>query len=445
MSLGIPLSQLINSNICPLTSGISSLDKALDNGFYRRSIYEIFGVPGIGKTQLGKQLVNNMLKDRKDEKILWIDTNKTVNMGDQNWTTATDDDGGVFGNVFYVRIRKLSELIFYLQKLLSSGDDAPKYSLIIIDGFSQLLVNHLNIILNHGIDPRQLHDIKCKRLIVILTLLTKYAHLNNSIIVLIDDCMNTSYQWENNELYSGIYNEDNLDILENGNNFFVSDKQSLLKRKNVQSLKSSLIANCAMGNKDNSWERYFKARIGLYWDWTIKSDNFEEILNKKNGKDTPSRCITAIISDSKTSSDSNKKRYRTQSTLSRDTSSTSSTSSLCASSSFFSASSRNSSFVHSTLSDYHQLNDDIGNGPIKFYYSNKHKKFTMIPNSTTTATTSSSNNNNNHHHNNNTNNDEYPNKRQMINHELSQATTTKVTMTSSEIPELEDTIYDSQG
>ena len=98
MSLGIPLSQLISSNVCPLTSGIPSLDKALDNGFYRRSIYEIFGVPGIGKTQLGKSLVNNMLKDQKDENILWIDTNKTVNMRDQQWISDTDGEDGVCGN-----------------------------------------------------------------------------------------------------------------------------------------------------------------------------------------------------------------------------------------------------------------------------------------------------------------------------------------------------------
>ncbi|KAK5959002.1 putative DNA-dependent ATPase RAD55 PWA37_003679 [Arxiozyma heterogenica] len=430
MSLGIPLSQLISSNARPLTSGIPSLDKALDNGFYRRSIYEIFGVPGIGKTQLGKSLVNNMLKNQKDENILWIDTNKTVNMRDQQWISATDGEDDVCGNIFHVRIRKLSELIFYLQKLLNNENNL-KYSLIIIDGFSQLLVNHLNIILNHGVDQRQLHDIKCKRLIVILTLLTKYAHLNNSIIVLIDDCMNTSYQWENNEIYSGIYNEDNLDILSNGNNFFVSDKQSLLKRKNVQSLKSSLIANCAMGNKDNSWEIYFKARIGLYWNWTVENDNFQDVLNKKNIKDRPSRCITAIIS---TNTDQNKKRYKTQSTSFRGISLTSSTSTI--SSSSFSSLPTNSNIFHSTLSES-QLNEDIENGPIKFYYSNEQKKFLMVSNSTASNSNNSNNNNNN---------SDYPNKRQMINKRLSQVTTaTKITMESLNIPELEETIYDSQG
>lgn len=423
MSLGIPLSQLINSNICPLTSGISSLDKALDNGFYRRSIYEIFGVPGIGKTQLAKQLVNNMLKmDEKDENILWIDTNKTVNMRDQEWINNTSNDNDVSKNIFHTRIRKLSELIFYLQQLISSESEL-KYSLIVIDGFSQLLVNHLNVILNHGVDPKQLHDIKCKRLIVILTLLTKYAHSNNSIIILVDDCMNTSYQWENNELYSGIYNEDNLEILENGNNFFVSDKQSLLKRKNVQNLKSSLIANCAMGNKDGSWEIFFKARIGLYWDWTIKKDNFNNLLKKKNYKDRPKRCITAVINDSKPGSDQNKKRHRTHSPLSRSISLTPSTSSLITSSP---TSLINPNFFHHTLSDS-QLIEDIEDGPIRFYYSNKENKFIMLSNTNTTTTTTINND------------DNYHNKRQMIDNP-SQTTT----VLSSETHDLDDAIYDSQ-
>ncbi|CAI4334030.1 CNT_collapsed_G0009650.mRNA.1.CDS.1 [Saccharomyces cerevisiae] len=79
MSLGIPLSQLIVESPKPLSSGITGLDEILNLGFQARSIYEIFGPPGIGKTNFGIQLVCNSLEDIQqseinDDKILWIET-----------------------------------------------------------------------------------------------------------------------------------------------------------------------------------------------------------------------------------------------------------------------------------------------------------------------------------------------------------------------------------
>lgn len=79
MSLGIPLSQLIVESPKPLSSGITGLDEILNLGFQARSIYEIFGPPGIGKTNFGIQLVCNALEDIQqseinDDKILWIET-----------------------------------------------------------------------------------------------------------------------------------------------------------------------------------------------------------------------------------------------------------------------------------------------------------------------------------------------------------------------------------
>lgn len=356
MSLGVPLSQLLSSNPCPLASGIEPLDKALHDGFYKRSIYEIFGVPGIGKTQLAKQLVTNMNKEQPQENVLWIDTNKTVNMSDQEWFDDNKDY-----NIFKIRIKKFSELIFYFQQLLKDKI-GKKYSLIIIDGFSQLVVNYINVILSRGADSRQLHDIKCKRLIVMMTLLTKYTHSNNSIVILLNDCMNTSFQWENNSSLTGIYNEDNLDILNNGNNFLVSDRQSLLKRKNVQNLKSALIANCAMGNKDSSWEIFIKAKIGLYWDW-INKDN--EWFRLHNSQRKPVKCIIAIVQEPNTNkSERGNKRRRVvpqPSMLSSTPSSSSST----------------NSFIST---GYSQSNEDLSNndGPIRLCFSKEMKSFMML-------------------------------------------------------------------
>ncbi|MCQ5086636.1 hypothetical protein NE685_12850, partial [Cutibacterium acnes] len=58
-----PLSQLIVESPKPLSSGITGLDEILNLGFQARSIYEIFGPPGIGKTNFGIQLVFNALED----------------------------------------------------------------------------------------------------------------------------------------------------------------------------------------------------------------------------------------------------------------------------------------------------------------------------------------------------------------------------------------------
>lgn len=400
MSLGVPLSQLLNSNTCPLTSGIKSLDKALHDGFYKRSIYEIFGVPGIGKTQLAKQLVTNMNKEQPQENVLWIDTNKTVNMSDQQWFT---NNKGY--SIFKMRIKKFSELIFYFQQLLKDKS-GKKYSLIIIDGFSQLVVNYINVILSHGVDSRQLHDIKCKRLIVMMTLLTKYTHSNNSIVILLNDCMNTSFQSENNSSLTGIYNEDNLDILNNGNNFLVSDRQSLLKRKNVQNLKSALIANCAMGNKDNTWEIFIKAKIGLYWDW-INKDN--EWFRLKNSQRKPVKCIIAIVQESNANkSDRGNKRRRVvpqPSILSSTPSSSSSTTSFASTS-------------------FSQSNEDLNNndGPIRLCFSKEMKKFSVLQPT----------------------ND----KGNVLNHENSSIVSEMLNQAPSSPENLEhpdDTIYDSQG
>ncbi|CAL9728715.1 DNA repair protein Rad55p [Monosporozyma unispora] len=356
MSLGVPLSQLLSSNPRPLTSGIETLDNALDDGFYKRSIYEIFGVPGIGKTQLAKQLVTNMIKGQPQENILWIDTNKIVNMSDQEWFNEKKEC-----NIFKIRIKKFSELIFYFQQLLKDKN-GTKYSLIIIDGFSQLVVNYLNVILSHGGDFRQLHDIKCKRLIVMMTLLTKYTHANNSIVILLDDCMNTSYQWENNASLSGIYNEDNLDVLDHGNNFLVSDRQSLYKRKNVQNLKSALIANCAMGNKDTTWEIFIKNKIGLYWDWINKDDDsFRANTSQKKAL----KCILAIVQDPKTNISERSKKRRRQAPPVQPPMLASTPSSSSSTNSFGSSS-------------FSQVNEANLYGPIQFVYSAELKKFTTL-------------------------------------------------------------------
>ncbi|CCF57258.1 hypothetical protein KAFR_0C02650 [Kazachstania africana CBS 2517] len=283
MSLGISLSQLITDNPQPLSSGVSALDDALNKGFHSRSIYEIYGPPGVGKTKMGIQLVQNATTGNSERKVLWIETHVSAPLN------LMDFDKG---NIFTVTTNKFTQLLIFFKKLLEKDE---KYDLILISGFSQLVTDHIEILLNRGYNFKNIHELKCKHLALILTEMTKYTHSKNASIVLLNDCMNTSFQKDIGNV------EDNLEVVDDGSNFLVSSSFNSHRRKNTQVLRSSLVANSAMGNKDNIWEAFIRCSIGIFWNWKHK-----DIGN--NRKRNFEKCRIAVVSDLNGKEMQNKKR-----------------------------------------------------------------------------------------------------------------------------------------
>ena len=242
MSLGITLSQLIVERPKPISSGIGCLDNALGGargGFEPNSIYEIFGPPGIGKTKLGIQVLKTEL--RKDEKCLWIETHKCMP------ANLVGDTGEKLNRI---RITKFSQLVFFFQEL------KEPYPLIVIDGLSQILNDYLHVRSIHSTTRANdsLHSAKVKSLITLLTTITKYTHSMKSTVIMLNDTMNTSFQE---------HADDTIVPVNEESHFLVRSH----RRKNVQVLKSGLVANIGVGGKDSRWEVFIKSRIGLFWDW----------------------------------------------------------------------------------------------------------------------------------------------------------------------------------
>ncbi|CCC68504.1 hypothetical protein NCAS_0B04200 [Naumovozyma castellii] len=319
MSFGISLSQLIVDNPEPLLSGISELDESLNVGFQSRSIYEIYGPPGIGKTKFGIQLVNNGLsRNSGQDHVLWIETHRCIpwNLVKNEEEEEEEDKIKRFSKV---RLNKFTQLLIFFQNLLKEERDP--YQLIIIDGFSQTICDHIQILRNRGMDEKQIHNVKCNHLILLFTWMTKYTHSKRSTIILLDDCMNTSYQQL--DLHSF---EDDFEMVDDGSNFFVRSTMSNNnnnnnngstatsfsssppsassrdrafggrgRRRNIQVLKSALVANSAMGAKDFKWEIFLKCRIGFFWNWkeeTLRADNFSKTHRRQFD-----RCRLAIVFD----------------------------------------------------------------------------------------------------------------------------------------------------
>lgn len=235
--MGISLSQLLVENPKPALSGIKELDDTLD-GFQTRSIYEVFGPPGIGKTKLGLQILKNELK--RENPCLWIDTHKAAQL-------PTECSRGKLRRK---KITKFSHLVFFFQEL------EEEFSLIIIDGLSQILTDYLYA--NTQVSrTSSLHSFKNKNLITLFTIMTKYTHAKKATIVLLNDAMNTGYQ-ENTE--------DRLVAYKDESQFLVRSQ----KKRSVQVLRSALVANIGVGSKDHMWEVFLKNRIGLFWSWDTR-------------------------------------------------------------------------------------------------------------------------------------------------------------------------------
>ncbi|KAG0667101.1 hypothetical protein C6P45_005514 [Maudiozyma exigua] len=310
MSFGVPLSQLIVEKPKPLHTGYPELDTILGGGLQSSNIYEIFGPPGIGKTQFGIELAIKSHERNAEDAILWIETFIPL-------ATHLIADP-IIGSISNVQITKFTELLIFFTKLIR--DEVQTYKTIIIDGFSQILVNHLNCLMTRDRETSgnklNIHDIKCRDLILLFSTMTKYCNKNKSIIILLNNCMNTSYKTDfmnNNSMNNnGSGYEETFDVVEGGNNFLVSSTMSsstitsgngtsfnsinydpmYTGKRNVQMLKSSLIANSGMGSKDSKWEIFIKARIGLFWDWNRLNHNEQ---NKKFK--IPKRGRIAIVYD----------------------------------------------------------------------------------------------------------------------------------------------------
>lgn len=242
MPVGVSLSQLIADSPEPLASGIEPLDQALGGGFQPRSIYEVYGPPGTGKTRLGMQLL-----ERCRGATLWIETFQTL-------------PSGLLGDpakqrCHRTRCTKFTQLVYLWQTL------TEVYSLVVVDGLSQLVCDHLNHLQQRSAAPgaASLHDTKCRHLATLFTAMTKYAHSTSCTVLLLDHCMNTSLQ--NGALAPF---EQDLDVVDDGSYFLVTSTA----KRNVQVLRSALVASgVAMGPRDSRWECFLTHRIALFWRW----------------------------------------------------------------------------------------------------------------------------------------------------------------------------------
>ncbi|AGO13995.1 AaceriAGR137Wp [[Ashbya] aceris (nom. inval.)] len=242
MSVGVSLSQLLHEGAEPLTTGVPQLDDALGGGLDPRSIYEVFGPPGIGKTLFGLQVV----RCNRGKRVLVVDTHKRTPLDKLPPADPSADDA----EPHIVRLTKFAQLVYFFQELR-----AP-YDLVIIEGLSQVLIDYLHGRMRHPMSgDTTLHGVKTRQLIALLSLLTRYVTQHHSCVLMLNDAMNTAYQ---------DYSDHPLVAVDVDRGPFLVRAE---RRRHVQTLKSALIANASVGGKDAKWEVFVRCRIGLFWDW----------------------------------------------------------------------------------------------------------------------------------------------------------------------------------
>ncbi|AET40286.1 putative DNA-dependent ATPase RAD55 Ecym_5546 [Eremothecium cymbalariae DBVPG len=270
MSLGVSLSQLVEESLDHLTTGIPELDEALSGGLQSRSIYEVYGPPGIGKTHFGLQLIH----ENNSKCILVIDGHKTTPLNLVSRCKSQDSE--LEGKLDTLRITKFSQLVYFFQEL------NERYDLIILEGMSQIVIDYLHAHMNYKIWKANstLHGFKNRSMIVLMTQLTRYVNKHRSCIIMLNDSMNTAYQdYSDQSLVS-----------------FGGDAASFLvkseKKRHVQTLKSALVANASVGGKDSRWEVFVRYRIGLFWDWSPAG--LSKLHNGRKGG-VPKRIRIAVV------------------------------------------------------------------------------------------------------------------------------------------------------
>ena len=138
---------------------------------------------------------------------------------------------------------------------------------------------------------------RVKSLITLLTTITKYTHSMKSTVIMLNDTMNTSFQE---------HADDTIVPVNEESHFLVRSH----RRKNVQVLKSGLVANIGVGGKDSRWEVFIKSRIGLFWDWDRshlrKSRRYPEknriavVFNLNRRDETDENAIVRIVVSNET-------------------------------------------------------------------------------------------------------------------------------------------------
>lgn len=266
MDIGIPLSQLASQQ--PISTGCEPLDSLLEGGFKPGCLYEIYGPPGSCKEILLKNVLNassrHGTKNRKAKNLV-IQTHRPITYSRLSNNNNSDNTNST--STYTTRITKFSQLLRFLQ-LRDDKQDAEQqlqhkhdYTVLVIDGFAQLLVDHTNFsrrttaptTATTTTAPNVNSDYTTKRLNLLLSVLTKYATKHHTVILLVNHSMVIQREHSPNPNTSS--------------NFLVTNAL----KKGV--LTSALEWGNALSGKDAIGSRLLKFRLGLFWDWDRNSNN----------------------------------------------------------------------------------------------------------------------------------------------------------------------------
>ncbi|GAV55991.1 hypothetical protein ZYGR_0AZ01630 [Zygosaccharomyces rouxii] len=264
MDIGIPLSQLASQQ--PISTGCEPLDSLLEGGFKPGCLYEIYGPPGSCKEILLKNVLNassrHGTKNRKAKNLV-IQTHRPITYSRLSNNNNSDNTNST--STYTTRITKFSQLLRFLQ-LRDDKQDAEQqlqhkhdYTVLVIDGFAQLLVDHTNFsrrttaptTATTTTAPNVNSDYTTKRLNLLLSVLTKYATKHHTVILLVNHSM--------------VIQREHSPRSNASSHFLVTNPL----KKGV--LTSALEWANALSGRDAIGSRLLKFRLGLFWNWDSAS------------------------------------------------------------------------------------------------------------------------------------------------------------------------------